>query len=301
MKLLTFIQDDVNKLGVVHGDRIVDIAGLAKASGSKAYRSMLDLIEAGKPGLDDVANQLKSADAKKLAQFSFGFDNVKLAAPIPRPRKNVFCVGLNYHSHVDEASRVLDTAKEAPPWPVYFTKTPLSIVPPDGNILHHADVTKQLDWEAELAVIIGTTCKRVSEKDALSYVFGYSCMIDISARDCRRAGQWFWAKGHDGTAPFGPVIVTADEIQDPHALDIELQVNGVTKQFSNTSRMIFKIPALIADLTTAVTLEAGDIIATGTPGGVGISFSPPEFLKAGDVVEMRIQGIGSLKGTVANA
>ena len=216
--------------------------------------------------------------------------NVRLLAPIPRPRKNIFGIGLNYVEHVAESSRALDTAKDLPKQPIIFSKPPTSVIGPDEAIHHNKAITQQLDWEVELAVVMGRTARRVSEAEALGFVFGYSVMIDISARDNRRAGQWIYSKGQDTYAPFGPCIVTADEITDPHALDLWLTVNGVEKQRSNTRHMLFKVPLLIADISAAMTLEPGDIIATGTPEGVGAGRSPQEWLWPGDVVEAEVHG-----------
>ena len=156
--------------------------------------------------------------------------NVKVLAPIPRPKKNIFGIGLNYVEHVAESSLSLDTSRELPKEPVIFSKPPTTVIGPGDAIEHNAKITQQLDWEVELAVIIGTRGKSVTEETALDYVFGYSVMVDMSARDCRRAGQWIYSKGQDTYAPFGPVIVTADEIPDPHTLDLSLTVNGVAKQ-----------------------------------------------------------------------
>ena len=192
----------------------------------------------------------------------------------------------------------METSKELPKQPVIFSKPPTTVIGPGEGIEHNEAVTRQLDWEVELAVVIGTRAKRVSEADALRYVFGYSLLIDISARDCRRAGQWIYSKGQDTYAPFGPVIVTADEIPDPHSLDLSLKVNGVTKQSSNTRHMLFKVPALIADISAGIALEPGDIIATGTPAGVGASRTPQEWLWPGDVVEAYVQNIGGLRHPV---
>jgi len=172
------------------------------------------------------------------------------------------------------------------------------VIGPDEAIEHNKTITQQLDWEVELAVVMGRTARRISEAQALDYVFGYSVMIDVSARDNRRAGQWIYSKGQDTYAPFGPCIVTADEIGDPHALDLWLMVNGVEKQRSNTRHMLFKVPLLIADISAAITLEPGDIIATGTPEGVGAGRSPQEWLWPGDVVEAEVKGIGRLRHPV---
>jgi 2-keto-4-pentenoate hydratase/2-oxohepta-3-ene-1,7-dioic acid hydratase in catechol pathway len=221
--------------------------------------------------------------------------NVKLLAPIPRPRKNIFGIGLNYVEHVEESSRSLDTAKDLPKQPVIFSKPPTAVIGPGDAIEHNAAVTQQLDWEVELAAVIGTRAKRVAEADALRYVFGYSVMIDVSARDCRRAGQWIYSKGQDTYAPFGPCIVTADELPNPQTLDLSLAVNGIKKQDSNTRFMLFSVAALIADISVGITLEPGDIIATGTPAGVGAGRNPQEWLWPGDVVEATVQEIGSLR------
>ena len=167
-------------------------------------------------------------------------------------------------------------------------------------IEHNTKMTRQLDWEVELAVIIGTTARRIRREDALAHVFGYSVMIDVSARDNRRAGQWIFSKGMDSYAPFGPVIVTADEIPDPQVLDLWLTVNGVEKQRSNTRHMLFKVDELIADISTGITLEPGDIIASGTPEGVGAGRTPQEWLHPGDVVVGHVQGIGTLRNPVVN-
>jgi 2-keto-4-pentenoate hydratase/2-oxohepta-3-ene-1,7-dioic acid hydratase in catechol pathway len=223
---------------------------------------------------------------------------VKLLAPIPRPRKNIFGIGLNYVEHVAESARSLDTSKDLPKQPVIFSKPPTTVIGPGDAIEHNAAITQQLDWEVELAVIIGTRAKRVVAADALQYVFGYSVMIDLSARDCRRAGQWIYSKGQDTYAPFGPCIVTADEIPDPQTLDLSLRVNGETKQNSNTRYMLFPVAALIADISLGITLEPGDIIATGTPSGVGAGRNPQEWLWPGHVVEASVQNIGTLRHPV---
>jgi 2-keto-4-pentenoate hydratase/2-oxohepta-3-ene-1,7-dioic acid hydratase in catechol pathway len=172
------------------------------------------------------------------------------------------------------------------------------VVGPGDAVEHNAKITQQMDWEVELAVIIGKTAKRAQAANALDYVFGYSVMIDISARDCRRAGQWIYSKGQDTYAPFGPMIVTADEITDPHNLNLKLSVNGVEKQNSNTRHMLFNVNALIADISQGITLEPGDIIATGTPDGVGAGRSPQEWLWPGDVIEAEVENIGTLRHPV---
>ncbi len=259
---------------------------------------MLSFIDLGPAAVKSTSALLN----EHKGRFPFGVavpvSNVKLLAPIPRPRKNIWGIGLNYVEHVAESSRSLDTSKELPKEPVIFSKPPTTVIGPGDAIEHNKEITQQMDWEVELAVIIGTRGKGVKEADALNYVFGYSVMIDISARDCRRAGQWIYSKGQDTYAPFGPVIVTADEIADPHTLDLSLTVNGVTKQSSNTRHMLFNVNALVADISKGMTLEPGDIIATGTPDGVGAGRSPQEWLWPGDVVVAKVEGIGELRHPV---
>lgn len=222
-------------------------------------------------------------------------DAVRLHAPL-RPGK-IIGVGLNYVEHVDESARTLDTHKELPSRPVLFSKPGTAVVGPEEPILHDGNLTAQLDWECELAVVIGRTARRVSREDALAHVFGYSIVNDISARDQRRSGQWFFSKGQDSYAPFGPAILLAAGV-DPQAFDLGLKVNGEVKQKGNSAHMLFGVAELIADISAGVTLEPGDVIATGSPQGVGAAQNPPQFLQPGDVVEATIAGIGTLRNPV---
>jgi 2-keto-4-pentenoate hydratase/2-oxohepta-3-ene-1,7-dioic acid hydratase in catechol pathway len=289
------------RLGAVVGDLVVDVEKIGAHSGVPLPSSMLDLIDLGPPAWSALKTILNDENRNWPVGAALPLANVKLLAPIPRPRKNIFGIGLNYVEHVAESSRALDTAMELPKQPVIFSKPPTSVIGPDDAIEHNKKITQQLDWEVELAVVMGQTARRVTEADALRFVFGYSVMIDVSARDNRRAGQWIYSKGQDTFAPFGPCIVTADEIADPHALDLWLTVNGVEKQRSNTRHMLFKVPQLIADISAAITLEPGDIIATGTPDGVGAGRNPQEWLWPGDVVEAEVTGIGRLRHPVVAA
>ena len=300
MRLVTYRAnvEAAARLGAVVDDMVVDVERIGAAAGVALPASMLDLIDLGPP----ATTALKKILSDKASQWPVGavlpLANVRLLAPIPRPRKNIFGIGLNYVEHVAESSRALDTAKELPKQPVIFSKPPTSVIGPDDAIEHNKAITQQLDWEVELAVVMGRTARRVSEAQALDFIFGYSVMIDVSARDNRRAGQWIYSKGQDTYAPFGPCIVTSDEIGDPHGLDLWLTVNGVEKQRSNTRHMLFKVPLLIADISAAITLEPGDIIATGTPDGVGAGRTPQEWLWPGDVVEAEVAGIGRLRHPV---
>lgn len=288
MKLCTFQAGGEARLGALVGEQVADLA----AAGLPA--TMLAFIEAGPAALARARDALGSAPRHALS-------SVRLLAPIPRPPKGVIGVGLNYAEHVEESARTMDTQRDIPTHPVIFIKPPTAVIGPEAEIPHNQAVTRQLDWEGELGVVIGTPARRVAESEALRHVFGYTIVNDISARDCRHGGQWTFAKGQDGFAPTGPVIVTADEVPDPHALRLGLRVNAVSKQDGTTAQMIHRIPRLIAHLSSGMTLEPGDIIATGSPPGVGISRTPPEFLWPGDVVEAWVEGIGTLRNRVVGA
>ena len=300
MRLVTYRSEvaAAARLGAIVDGSIIDLARFGAAVGVDIPSTMLDFIDLGPEAVRSTSALLNEYRGKLPFGVAFPASNVKLLAPIPRPRKNIWGIGLNYVEHVAESSRSLDTSKELPKEPVIFSKPPTTVIGPGDAIEHNKEITQQMDWEVELAVSIGTRGKGVKEADALNYVFGYSVMIDISARDCRRAGQWIYSKGQDTYAPFGPVIVTADEIPDPHTLDLSLTVNGVTKQSSNTRHMLFKVPALIADISKGMALEPGDIIATGTPDGVGAGRTPQEWLWPGDTVVATVEGIGELRHPV---
>jgi 2-keto-4-pentenoate hydratase/2-oxohepta-3-ene-1,7-dioic acid hydratase in catechol pathway len=226
---------------------------------------------------------------------------VVLEAPI-RPARNVFCVGRNYLEHALEGARALGRPLSLPKVPTFFTKAPTAIAAPGATLHLQADVSQQYDYEAELAIVIGSLCKNVSEADAHAVVFGYTALNDVTARDLQRDhGQWFKGKSLDDTCPLGPWIVTPDEVGDAQSLAIRLYLNGVLKQDGNTAAMIFPIPRLIAALSKGMTLLPGDVIATGTPDGVGFARNPPEFLADGDVTSIDIERIGRLENTVAIA
>lgn len=228
----------------------------------------------------------------------------KLLAPIPRPRRNVFCVGKNYHEHAAEfANSGFDTSaakgETAPEFPVIFTKPPSSIVADGDPVLRFADVTQQLDYEAELAVVIGGPGRGIAPADALAHVWGYTIVNDVTARDLQqRHRQWFLGKSMDTFCPMGPWIVTADEVGDPTNLEVRCWINGELRQHANTRDLIFDIPTIIATISAGITLQPGDIIATGTPAGVGIGFKPPRFLNPGDVMKIAIDRLGTLTNTV---
>jgi 2,4-diketo-3-deoxy-L-fuconate hydrolase len=226
------------------------------------------------------------------------FQDVTLDAPV-RPSRNVFCVGRNYLEHALEGARVAGRELKLPSVPTFFTKASTAIAAPGSTLRLSARVSSEYDYEAELAVVIGAQCKDVAENEALHVVFGYTALNDITARDLQRAhGQWFKGKGLDSTCPIGPWIVTPDEVGDPQSLEIAFELNGAQKQHSNTGKMIFSIARLIAELSKGMTLLPGDVIATGTPEGVGFARKPPEFLISGDRLEVKIERIGSLRNVV---
>lgn len=296
MRFVTFSTTSTGepRLGLVQGDAVVDLVEGLRGTVDVPVR-LIDYVWAG-PQLHERVKAAVAAVAAWPAGTVHPLASVTLHAPL-RPGK-IIGVGLNYVEHVEESSRTLDTDKDLPTRPVLFSKPGTAVVGPEQPIMLNQAMTQQLDWECELAVVMGRVAKGVSEADAYDYVFGYSITNDISARDQRRSGQWFFSKGQDSYAPFGPMIVTTDEITDPHTLQLRLTVNGDQRQNGNSTHMLFKIPTLIADITSGVTLEPGDVIATGSPQGVGAAMDPPTFLKPGDVVECTIERIGTLRNPV---
>ncbi len=243
-------------------------------------------------------------EAAARASGGMAPQSAELLAPIPRPARDVFCVGWNYSEHFAEGARLraqegTPAQQEIPEFPALFSKNPATVTGPGAPIWFPAPHSEQLDWECELAVVIGSGGRDITEERADRHVFGYTCANDVSVRDVQRrhGGQWFKGKNFDSHLPLGPWIVTADEL-DPNALRIQTRVNGATKQDSNTRFMVFKIPRLIREFSAGCMLEPGDVIITGTPEGVGFARKPPEFLRVGDVVEVEIEGIGVLRNTV---
>ncbi len=286
MKLVTYQLNNQIKVGAWREDEIVDLSAVAP--------DMLTLIEMGTSGLAQAQAQLEAATA------AAPLNAVKLLSPIPNPRRNIICLGLNYAAHADESNRVKGFASELPQFPVIFNKATTCMNGPYDDIPFDANVSTKIDWEVELTVVLGRSGKNITPKEAMNYVFGYTIMNDISARDLQRDHkQFFKGKSLDGSAPMGPCIVTADSLPNPHLLHLTSRVNGVTKQDGNTSDMIFDIPTTIYHLSRGMTLLAGDLIATGTPEGVGFARTPPEFLKPGDVVECEIEGIGVIRNQIA--
>ena len=227
-------------------------------------------------------------------------EDVTLLAPIPRPRQDVICLGMNYRDHEKEAAKYdAEAFKKEKPAAVYFSKRVSRAGDPDGDIPRYEGLVERLDYEAELAVILGKPARNVKAEEAGDCIFGYTILNDVSARDLQTGHkQWYFGKGLDGFAPMGPCILTADETAFPPALDISCTVNGEERQRSNTALLIHSIGEVVEELSAGMTLLPGTIIATGTPAGVGMGFDPPRFLKSGDVVECAVRGIGTLRSTV---
>ena len=298
MRICTFEQRGNPAAGIVAADDTI-VSTVDLVGGATDEDDVLDLLISG----EEFWAELRSAAA--TARNGIPFQSAKLLAPIPRPPRNVFCVGWNYSEHFEEGKQARGQAgaqlapQEIPQFPALFTKNPATVVGPDAPVFFPSPHSEQLDWEAELAVVIGKGGRDIREAEAMGHVFGYTCANDVSVRDVQRrhGGQWFKGKNFDTHLPMGPWIVTADDL-DPSDLAIRSRVNGVGKQDSRTRFMVFKIPRLIAEVSAGCMLWPGDMIITGTPAGVGFARTPPEYLKVGDVVEIEIEGIGVLRNTI---
>lgn len=308
MRLVTFrTQDGHNHVGVVRDNNIVDLTLWSRRDDegdSHSHFDMVDFITQGDSGLDK-ARQALATPVEELERLGALVDlkEEMLQAPILHPRKNVMCLGRNYSEHVAESMRAFNEGNapvDKPEYATIFTKAVTAVNGPFGDIPLDLALTQQLDWEAELALVIGMTGKNISRKDAMQYIYGYMVLNDVSARDIqkRHGNQNFKGKSLDGTCPFGPWIVTADEIPNPNDLRITMRLNGVTKQDDRTSSMLFDIGEVVEQMSLGMTLEPGDIIATGTPAGVGMGRTPKEFLRPGDVMECEIEGIGIIRNRV---
>ena len=299
MKLLTYkTQDTEPRLGFIHNNQVIDMEDFGEISNFPLPNDMLELIDMGFEIIAEISELISETEENFFEEIAYEMNEVTILAPIEKPRKNIIGIGLNYTEHVAESARGLDTTGKLPTKPIIFSKPPTTVTATNTEIIKNTKLTSQLDWECELAVVIAKKGKYVAKEDAMDYVFGYTVINDISARDCRREGQWIVSKGQDTFAPMGPVLVTRDEIENPHNLNLSLKVNGVEKQNSNTKFMLFNINDLIEDLSIVFTLEAGDIIATGTPAGVGAGRDPQEWMHNGDVVEATVEGIGTITNTI---
>lgn len=292
MKFLTYRLDGKYRVGVLQGkDHFIDLA----ASDPSLPTDMEALIAGGERVLDRVSQIKDQTNVETLRLLS----TVEIVAPIPHPRKNVFCVGRNYKGHIIEGARARGIEVNFPKVPEFFTKPATSVIGPEAGIRRYDNLTNQLDYEIELAVVIGRPTRDVSVEQALASAWGYTILNDVSARDLQRAhGQWFKGKGLDTFCPMGPWIVTADEFGDPTGHRLALSVNGGSRQDSTTSDLLFSVAEIISSLSAGLTLEPGDIIATGTPSGVALGMSPQAWLEIDDTVEATIDGIGTLRNRV---
>ena len=280
MRLRTFKHNNNVKVGIVKDNFVYTLP----------FNSMNELIDSNKSThelLDLVSDKINVEETETLA-------------PIPNPKQDIICLGINYMAHAEESARYKKEAFGGDrPFAVYFSKRANECVATEGNIPSYPELVDSLDYECELAVIIGKNAKNVSEENAFDYVFGYTILNDVSARNLQtRHKQWYFGKSLDGFCPMGPDIITEDEFDRPHVLTIQSYINGELRQNSNTGLLIFNIPHVISELSQGTTLKAGTIISMGTPAGVGMGFQPPKFLKKGDVIECRIEKIGSLKNYV---
>lgn len=283
MKFITFRHDGTTRTGVLDADA-AQITPLANGEG------LVDVIETW------------GHEAPEFAETTLSLEEVELLAPIPRPRRNIFCIGRNYLEHAKEfADSGFDAtagASHIPEYPVVFTKTPSTVIGTEAEIDPHLHLTAGLDYEAELGVIIGTGGRNITREEAMNHVWGYTNINDVTARDMQKKhAQWFLGKSLDTHCPMGPWAVTRDEVGD-EPLDLLCTVNGETRQQANTADLIFDIPTIIETISAGITLEPGDVIATGTPVGVGIGFTPPKFLAPGDVVEVSFSKLGTLRNQV---
>lgn len=281
MRFITYSDNDRSRVGALLNGAVVDLGD--------HYDSLLSLIES-----DELGEVRRLAEeVSPIAEIG----EVKLEAPIPAPRRNLFCVGWNYLPHFDEGrGRREDQEQDLPEYPTFFTKATTTVAAPNSDIPFDAEFSEKIDYEAELAVVIGRQGSSILAEEAMQYVFGYMAANDVTARDVQRrhGGQWFKGKSMDQSCPMGPWLVEAEEISDPQNLGIQCRVNGVEKQNSNTKHMYFPIAALIAELSLGMTLLPGDILLTGTPEGVGQWREPPEFLRPGDEVTVAVSSIGEL-------
>ncbi len=290
MKFVTYLDDDG---GEAVGVLSLDGGSLHPLRECGVWcRDMQELIEKYDADLAERLRRQASGPGRPLAE-------VRLAAPLPRPRHDLICVGVNYLSHAIESAKFKGVEFKRSEYPVYFSKRVNRAVAPEGDIARHADLTDKLDYEAELAVVVGRRCDHVRPEAVFAHLFGYTIVNDVSARDLQnRHGQFFFGKSLDDFTPMGPCLVTRDEFAEPPVLSIRTWINGVLRQDSTTGDLIYDIPFLISQLSGGMVLEPGDIVITGTPSGVGMGQNPPAFLQAGDVVEMEIEGIGRLRNTV---
>jgi len=289
MRLATYVYNDKEQLGVVseNGDSMVSLDGLCPNS------SMAELIRNFSP---EMAERIEAIRAEGE---TIPLNKIVLDSPLPNPPRGIICLGKNYRDHIKEVAKAIDGESEVPEFPIYFSKLVDRSVGTGGIIPSHEGLTDCLDYEVELAIIIGKEGRDIPRDQVEEHIFGYTIINDISVRDVQRKHlQWFRGKSFDGSSPMGPFIVTKEELKFPLELDIKAFVNGEMRQDSNTRELIYDIPRIISEFSMGITLKPGDVIATGTPAGVGMGFTPPRYLKSGDQVDCYIEGIGYLRNTV---
>lgn len=296
MKFFTFEYEGLEEIGILtrDGEKMIPIDEVEL---SQEFFDMNDFIETHEKS--DIEKLDKLWKGEKKADVYYDFDKVLVLAPIPLPLHDIICIGLNYKAHISETVAELKLKNEVPVNPVIFSKRARHAGGVEAVIPLHDDITKKLDYEVELGVVIGKESYKVIKSEVKDRIFGYTIMNDISARDLMvEHQQWTIGKGLDGAVAMGPCIIHKDYIDYPVRLNISAKINGEVRQNSNTENFIFNIDTLVSDISKGMTLEAGDIISTGTPAGVGMSFDPPKYLKDGDVIECEIEEIGVLKNIV---
>ena len=302
MKFVTYKNESGHLIGIVNreGTHVLPLVDAYEKMGGKTAipAALLQAITLGEVFHQEAEKTVQWVNENDLdSELFIPLESVELLAPIPRPAKNIFCVGKNYAEHAIE----MGSKDDIPEHVMVFTKAPTTVIAHDEKILSHCELTEQLDYEGELAIIIGKKGKGIKREEALDYVFGYTIVNDVTARDLQaKHKQFFIGKSLDTTCPMGPWIVHKSAIENPNKLNIMTTVNGEVRQDSNTENFIFPVDEIIAVLSQGMTLEPGDIIATGTPAGVGKGFKPPRFLKSGDIIEITVEGIGTLRNMVEN-
>jgi 2-keto-4-pentenoate hydratase/2-oxohepta-3-ene-1,7-dioic acid hydratase in catechol pathway len=294
---LTYKYEDKEEIGILTKDKenIIPINYIFSKLSKTTPKTMNDLITISN---DSLISEIKEI-INNINSYFIPINKVKICAPIPYPKRNLICLGKNYADHVKEIMGLTSSDTEIPKTPIYFSKIAYPAIGDKEVIRNHHSITQHIDYEVELAVVIGKDGKNISKDKAFEYIFGYTIANDVTARNLQRQHkQWFKGKSLDSFAPMGPYIVHKSEIPFPVELEISCKVNGEVRQHSNTKNMIFDIPYIINDLSKSITLRAGDIILTGTPSGVGLGFNPPRFLKSGDTVECYIEKIGTLTNIV---
>lgn len=289
MRFVTFKLDNKELLGVLSADK----TSLISLENILPNYNMIQLIN----NFDHHVKEKISLAVEN--QEAIPLKNVVLEAPIPNPPRGIICLGKNYKDHIKEVAKAIDSEHDIPKFPIYFSKLVDRCVGPGGIIPSHENLTDSLDYEVELAVVIGKNGKNIPKDKVEEYIFGYTILNDVSVRNFQRKHvQWFKGKSFDGSCPMGPCIVSKDEFSFPLKLQIKSSINGELRQNSNTCEFIFDIPHIISEFSAGITLKPGDIIATGTPAGVGMGFTPPKYLKPGDEIECFIENIGTLKNTI---